>query len=27
MMAEGEPDEILSHDEVRSVYLGQDFSL
>jgi len=27
VIAEGSPDEILQHDQVRAVYLGEDFSL
>ncbi|MEJ1296631.1 MAG: LPS export ABC transporter ATP-binding protein [Candidatus Sedimenticola sp. (ex Thyasira tokunagai)] len=27
VMAEGEPDDILAHEEVRSVYLGEEFRL
>ena len=27
VIAEGEPDEILSHDEVRNVYLGEHFRM
>ncbi|WP_275097386.1 LPS export ABC transporter ATP-binding protein [Sedimenticola hydrogenitrophicus] len=27
VLAEGEPEHILAHDEVRSVYLGKEFSL
>jgi lipopolysaccharide export system ATP-binding protein len=27
VLAEGEPEAILANDEVRSVYLGQAFSL
>ena len=27
VIAEGEPDEILSHDEVRTVYLGEHFRM
>ncbi len=27
VMTEGEPDDILAHEEVRSVYLGEEFRL
>jgi lipopolysaccharide export system ATP-binding protein len=27
IIAQGEPDEILSNEEVREVYLGRDFRL